>query len=362
MTSPRKRLLAVLSGRQPDRVPWMADLGCWFSRLGAAGKLPRPYMATGGIFQLHRDLEVGFYLPGCMPFSVDFEDVKLVERIGEGRTSTEVVTPVGSIRQVSVEQQGACTPAMAERFIKSVADLRVLRFWYEHASYRPQYEAARDLIAQIGEAGVAVSCMPCSPLVQLASALAGAAMLNRLSEEAPGELEETLSLVGHKADEAAAMAVGSPAECLIFREESGVDPIDARTYQRFGARWHARWAERIREAGKRSLLRVHGALAGLVAEAAVTGVDAVESVGPQTFQCPPADGAILWGGLPPACFTDAAGDREFDDLVLRAIDIARSSHRYVLGVAGEVPPAARLDRVKRVGELVESRGSYRSAG
>jgi hypothetical protein len=32
--------------------------------------------------------------------------------------------------------------------------------------------------------------------------------------------------------------------------------------------------------------------------------------------------------------------------------------RYVLGVADQVPPKARFERVKRVSELVESYGCY----
>jgi hypothetical protein len=49
-------------------------------------------------------------------------------------------------------------------------------------------------------------------------------------------------------------------------------------------------------------------------------------------------------------------DADFDAFVIRVLDVMKSEPRYVLGVADQVPPLARFERIARVRELVEEHG------
>lgn len=57
-------------------------------------------------------------------------------------------------------------------------------------------------------------------------------------------------------------------------------------------------------------------------------------------------------------FTDLVSDSEFDEFTIRVLKMMKSSPRYVLGVADQVPPGARWERIQRVSQLVEMYGRY----
>jgi hypothetical protein len=71
-----------------------------------------------------------------------------------------------------------------------------------------------------------------------------------------------------------------------------------------------------------------------------------------------APNTVMWGGIPGVYFTDLVGDEEFDAFVIRLLKVMRSQPRYVLGVADQVPPRSRLERIARVRPLVEEYGRY----
>jgi hypothetical protein len=65
-----------------------------------------------------------------------------------------------------------------------------------------------------------------------------------------------------------------------------------------------------------------------------------------------------WGGIPGSYFTDLVSDKAFDAFVIRLLETMTSEPRYVLGVADQVPPRSRWERIARVRPLVEKYGSY----
>jgi len=344
----------------------MGDLDYWMSSLRLSGTLPRRYTRTKGLLQLHRDLGVGFYLQGDFPFRADSPAVQLRENTEKGRTVTEVITPVGSIRQVSVFLPESFTWATVEHFIKSVADLKVIRYWYQGTSYNPAYATGEERRLLVGDAGIVLSYLPKSPLMELVALHAGIETVTYAFADAPEELEETLAVMEGKADEAALLAIRSPAECLMIPENLSSEVIGKSLFEKFMRPYEEKWAARIRKAGKRSFVHMDGTLKGLITEVASTGFDVLEALTPSPVGDIPleeivdlvAEKTIIWGGLPGLYFTDMIGDDEFDEYVIRALEIMKSQPRYVLGVADQVPPGARWERIQRVAELVELHGRY----
>ena len=70
-------------------------------------------------------------------------------------------------------------------------------------------------------------------------------------------------------------------------------------------------------------------------------------------------GVVIWGGIPGVYFTDLISDEEFDAYVIRVLEVWKSEPRYVLGVADQVPPLSRPERIARVAPLVEKYGRLR---
>jgi Uroporphyrinogen decarboxylase (URO-D) len=361
----RSRVLAVLNGQKPDVVPWLGDLDYWVQWLRVSGRLPEKY-AGDGLFRLHRDLGVGFYLQGYFPFRTIYDGVDVrVEPAGLGRVTT-VRTALGALREVQEWLPDSFSIGWTERFVKSWRDLKALRYLYEHTRYEPDYELAERRYDLTGTNGLVLCYLPRSPFMQLVALDAGIEAVTYALSDAPEELEETLAVIGRKDDEASEIALRSPAECLMIPENLSSEVVGKKFYDAYVRPHDERWTRRIREAGKTSFLHIDGTLRGLIREASATGFKVLEAVTP----APVGDieiedlhnwvepETVLWGGLPGVYFTDLVSDSEFDAFVRRVLEVMRSAPRYVLGVADQVPPLARFERIARVRELVETYGRY----
>lgn len=361
----RHRVLSVLNHQKPDIVPWLGDLDYWIQYLNAAGLLAEKYQGDG-IYQLHRDLGVGFYLQGYFPFRTSYHGVQVIEEpVGRGKV-TRVITPYGELREFQQWIPQSYCIAWSERFVKSWRDLKPLRYFYEHTFYEPDFDLAARRYELIGDDGVVLCYLPRSPLMQLVAILAGIQTVVFTLADAPEEFEETFAVLRKKHDEASEIALRSPAECLMIPENLSSEVVGKRLFNQYVRPHDEHWTRRIREAGKYSFIHIDGTLRGLVREASETGFAVLEALTPAPVGDIPiedldqwvARDTILWGGIPGVYFTDLVNDAVFDAFVIRVLGVMKTEPRYVLGVADQVPPLARFERIARVRGLVEKYGRY----
>ncbi|MGE5222372.1 MAG: uroporphyrinogen decarboxylase family protein [Omnitrophica WOR_2 bacterium] len=359
----RTRVLSVLNHQKPDRVPWLGDLDYWITGKLNLQQLPEKYQGKG-IFRLHRDLGVGFYLQGFFPFTTQYEGVEITVETPVNRRITQVKTPAGDLESVEVYLPESACLAFTERFVKSWRDLAPLRYLFEHMYYEPDYRVAQERYELVGDQGVVLCYTPKSPLMELVALQAGISAVTFALADAPEEFEATLAVLRKKADEGAAITLASPAECIMIPENLSSEVVGKRLYNRYMRDYEECWNRKIREAGKYSFIHMDGTLNGLLDEVATAGFCVMEALTPAPAGDLPleeigrrvGEQAVVWGGLPGIYFTDLVSDEEFDRFVIHVLEIMRGEPRYVLGVADQVPPGSRWERIARVAELVEKYG------
>lgn len=365
MMTVRQRALSVLNRRKPDVVPWLGDLAYWVNWLDRADRLPDKYKGDG-LYQLHRDLGVGFYLQGYFPFREIHDGVEIIDEEAGDRRVTRVRTPYGDIQETHIYLPDSYTSARTEHFIKDWRDLAPLRYLYEHTYYEPNYELARRRYDLVGDNGLVLCYLPKSPFMELVALKAGIEAVTYALTDAPDEFAETLMVMARKHGEAAQISLDSPAECLMIPENLSSESVGKRLYHQYVRSYETHWIECIRQAGKYSYIHIDGTLRGLMREVSQAGFTVLEAVTPEPSGDIPveelwkwAEGeTIIWGGLPGVMFSDLVSDAEFDAFVIRVLAVFKTKPRYVLGVADQVPPYARWERIARVAELVERHGRY----
>lgn len=361
----RERALAVLNKQKPDLVPWCGDLSYWYGYLESTGKLPEEYKGEG-IYQMHRDLGVGFYLQGYFPWKCIHEGVEINHRIEGSEAITEIKTPVGTLRGINKHLPDSYTWGPQEHFIKGVEDLKALRYWYEHTTYEPDYELAQRRVELVGEDGLVLCYLPRSPFMQMVAEFAGIEATTYALLDDPDEFNETIEVLRRKADEAGQIALDCPAECLMIPENLSSEVVGKRMFEDYMRPYEEYWNKKIKEAGKYSFVHMDGTMKGLISETASAGFNVLEALTPFPVGDIPVEDihkwvgedTIIWGGLPGAYFADSVSDEEFERFVIHALKVMKQTPRYVLGVADQVPPRARWERIQRVGQLVEKYGRY----
>ena len=363
----RQRVLTILQGQCPDRVPWFGDLTYWAGAMEVRGEVPVGFQRSEAYYQFHRDLGVGFYLQGYEPFRPVYDgDITIERRVAGERRERTVLTPAGSLTEIEIHLPESYTQAFTKRFVKTPADLAALRYWLEHTHYEPDYAEAERRRGLVQELGVVLCYLPKSPFMQMVVLLSGIESVVGLWMDARAELEETLAVLERKSDEAAAIALASPAECLMIPENLSSEVVGKRFFERYMRGYQEKWNRRIREAGKYSFVHMDGTARGLIHELASTGFRVIEAATPapvgdltmSEMGAHAGPGPIIWGGLPGVYFTPLVSDEQFDAMVRDVLAVMVAEPRYVLGVADQVPPDGMRYRVAHVRELVERYGRY----
>jgi len=365
--TPRERVLAVLNGQRPDRVPWFGDLDYWATALIGRGEKPPDFKRSDAYLDWHRDLGVGYYLQGDFPFRAITERCRIREWTEGKLRRRQIETPCGTLGETWTWLPQSFAEAPTEHLVKSAADLRAYRYFHENTHYEPDYAFAERRRGQVGDLGVVLCYLPKSPLMQLIALDAGLTAVFEIFTEAGEEFHKTMEVVRRSHDAAASLALACPADVLMIPENLSSECVGRTFYEMFMHDYEETWARRIREAGKYSCIHLDGTMKGLLRETCSTSLTFIEALTP----APAGDleiekwaewsgnaRTVLWGGLPGVFFTELVSDEEFEAHVRRVLRVMRSAPRYVLGVADQVPPDGLERRVRRVGELVELHGAY----
>lgn len=366
----RARVLSILKHEQPDQLPWLADLSYWIYSREIDKTLPEKYANRkfdDGLQRMHRDYGIGFYLQGYEPFYVERKNVEInTERKG-GICVTTMSTPVGSLREVQQYSKTSYSWGITEHLIKDIEDLKVYTYILKNTTYLPDYEFAKQRYETIGDNGIVLCYTPKSPLMDLVALRAGVENVTFMEVDDQEEFVALLDEIEEKHDEACRLAIESPAECIMIPENISSECV-ASFYQNYMKRYHKKWTEQIRAAGKYSFVHQDGTVRGLISQLSKeSGFDVIEAVTPM----PIGDVAIeevaslvnektiIWGGIPGGMFVESVmSDEAFDAHVKKCIQVMTKSPRYVLGVADQVVPGASERRVHRVRELVDEYGRY----
>jgi hypothetical protein len=363
----RERILTMLRGDLPDRVPWFGDLTYWAGAMEQRGEVPADWQHSPAYYDFHRHLGVGFYLQGYWAFRAQAEADITIEEKREGDARLRIVrTPLGVLYEEWRYLPMAYTWAPVRHMVNQVSDLAILRYWWEHTQYQPDPDEATRRGPWLQDLGIILCYLPRSPFMQLVAELAGIGNIVDLWLLARDEFEETLEVMEASADRAAEAALGVPAECFMIPENLSSEVVGRRFYEAYVRPYEAKWVARIREAGKCSFIHMDGTLQGLLRQVCSAGFDVVEAVTPQPVGDMPMHGlralagpqVILWGGLPGTYFTPLVSDAEFERHAHETIEVMVRDRRMVLGVADQVPPDGLRSRVAQVVELVDRYGRY----
>jgi len=363
----RERVLSILRGDTPDKLPWFGDLAYWIGYLHGSNNYPEKYRGEDGVFRMHDDLGIGFYLQGFSPFTMHYENVDVkVDESGDFRT-TRYITPVGTLTECWKYIKSTFSSAPVEHLVKDASDLPALRYLYEHTHFEPDYGRIAKYREFSGDNGVTLCYTPRTPFMELTAIKAGIETVTYCIADDEDEFQATMDVMGTSFDKAAEVTVASDCECVMIGENLSSEAVGKKFYHQYIEHHHKKWTAKIKESGKYSFIHMDGTLKGLISEVSNAGFLVLEALTPapvgdlaiEDFISSASEDVIFWGGLPGAYFSDSFSDEQFDTLVIGIIEYMIKSNRFVLGVADQIPPYTRPERIKRVNELVEEHGVYR---
>ncbi len=321
----RERIIAVLEGRPPERVPWAPQLTrTFFLGIPAyadrfrAPDLPGPidhylvpeelawrvawYRARGAAF-------VDWLPPGV---SVRQERCRRTERIDGDRLFVELATPIGTLTAelVATGETGSYHPL--KLLVRGPEDLRIYEYAVKDRTFEDRHAEVRERLRIIGDAGVALVNGPGAPLQRLLLGDLGIEGSLLALADHPREMESLMRAMHESGVAQCRLLAGSPARILVTGNVTGTGMLSPELYRRHVQPCVTEYAAILRGTGKLPVSHASGEpVAPIGGPVRATGVAAVHGLDLGAAEAEAlavswagardgSRGPAAWGGLSPA--------------------------------------------------------------
>ncbi|MAG37618.1 MAG: hypothetical protein CL878_15395 [Dehalococcoidia bacterium] len=370
MMTNRERLLAILNGQAPDRIPWIPRLLIWYNARMQTNTMPDRFRGMS-LREIERAVGVGAPARNGHIFETELRDVEVREHHTGRDTITEYTTPVGTVSfrtnlPPELERVGIQATEV-EFLLKEPEDYDVLAFMTEHTVYHPTYEAYLDYEAEIGDDGLPmVQCGDC-PFHHFLRKFAGYNQAYFELADRPQQVERLLALMtDHDETHLWPVVAESPAQLILHGAHFSSQMTPPSLFRQHIIPYYQRFSEQLHARGKTLALHADndtGALLPLIREAGYDMVECFITAPMVDLTLAEARAAwgndmIIWGGVPSVLLDESISDEEFEREMAGIFDAIAPGKAFILGVADNAMPEAKIERVERISELVEARGNY----
>lgn len=362
----RERIEAVFRGERPDAMVWFGDLTYWYGTHQQIGDLPERWRGPRGIGRMHRELNVGEYVPGCCAYAtVEGDRVRHESRTEDGVRTSSWHTPVGSLHEHRAYSPASHSWGYTEHAVKGAADLRVVRYIMEHRRHHPCPEAVATIDRDYAEFGLPIVAVPASPLSELNKAWTGVMALAYLMADEPREMRMTLDAMAESQQRLYTITAECDCPYAMVCENLSGETMGGY-FDEHCAPFLSAQVDYLHGYGKQVLIHVDGTLRGVLGKVRATGVDCLDAVTPapvgdvavDELRNLAGDDVLILGGLPGAMFAPPFTAREIEQHVKEIIRVHKDSGTFMFGVADQVPPNGDWRLVRLVSDLVEEYGRY----
>jgi len=395
----RQRMLAVLKGKESDRIPWCPRMDLWQIANNARGTLPDRFAGMNTV-QLAGALGIGchavqadyttpdaaenlalrgfgFHNRPEFPYRVELEGLPLEFQATANGYVTRIRTRSGTVtvRQretPEMKQEGITLPFIDSYPIMSPEDLEAVGEVFEHLVVVPTPEGYAAFQRRVGESGLAIArgVTAASPVHLMLHDLMPMQRFFELYMDDPKAVHRLAERMEPFYDAVLEAAVSCSAEIVTW----GANFDSEITYPPFFEQeilpWLRKACRRIHEAGKLVECHLDGENERLFDLYRQADFDVAESVctrpmvknSLKEIRQQMGRKKTIWGGLPSvALLTSSMSDSVFERFLNEVFSELGAGDHLIFGVSDNVPPNASLERLERITERIERFGPVKAA-
>jgi uroporphyrinogen-III decarboxylase len=367
----RERLLAIMAGQPPDRLPWIPRLLVWHTAHTRLGTLPAEFEDLP-LREVERRLGMGAPARDGRIFVAEQTGDVEVRTESEGNSVTTYYrTPAGTVsfrHQHSAELERLGLPSLeVEHMAKGPADYAVIEYLAEHTRYQPVYHEYLAYEARIGEDGYPLVGAGDCPFHHFLQRLAGYQNGYYQLHDYPSEVEHLLRTMEEiERERLWPVVANSPARLFVHGVHFDSEMTPPHLFSRYITPYYRDFSELLHRRGKTLAMHADNDSRLILGHLAQAGYDMVETftTWPQV-SCTLEEARqawghrmIIWGAVPSVILEDAYSDAQFEAYMRQVFRTMAPGDAFILGVADNIMPGARLERLRRIAEMVEAWGTY----
>lgn len=366
----RERQLAVLNGKSPDRLAWMPRLEIWYTAHYLAGTLPDEFKGMR-LREVQDALGLGNTARAGHVMTSRIKGVEIQERRVGLATYVDYVTPVGTvskkIQRTDELDAAGIYPLEVEHPLKREEDYDPMMYIVEHTEFFPAYEQFEDYDASVGDRGLPMVTIGDVPFHWFLKDCAGYEKGYLDLFDYPEKVERLLETQHQVLKERMwPIAAQSPATLFLHGAHFSSQTTPANYFEQYMLPYMSEVADYLHGYGKKLAHHADNDTSEILDLLKQTGYDMQECfvtspMVPCTLEQAKetlADDVVIFGGVPSVILEDSVSDEEFEAYMDNLFRVVAPGNAFILGIADNMMPTSLLSRVKRIGEMVQERGSY----
>lgn len=407
------RVIATLSERKPDHLPFIDRMELWYSCHSRAGTLPEEYKLasppdTQSVISLftvpvpaslpvmpltdvHRKVGMGQQIQMIL-HARRLKGVELVLRLnGEvfnretdpvieffprlfdkmlrdepGETVAEFITPRGTLTTRTVLSreniaQGA-VPMMNEHPVKGLEDFPAFEYIFENAEFIQEYHLVAETQARMGKIGFVIPMLNRIPFQQLALDHVGEVSFFYMLYDQPELVDKMMALLHQVMIEDLHKVADYPGIYVQFDDNLDGMITNPNLFKAHCLLHYQQYAQILHAQGKKVGSHTDGNLKRLVPLLPESGLDVCESFSPApltectfdyAWQAWREGGPMIWGGIPSTVLEEGTSEAAFHTYIDHILQAALQ-RPMILGIGDLVMPNNLIERVGYIAERVEA--------
>jgi hypothetical protein len=383
------RVLAVVQGRKPDRIPFCDRLELWRSALLRQGALPQDYAGLS-LIESHRKVGMGqlqfvvphdFRLRGVeLVISVDGQEVGretdpvtarwpvLEDRVQAdrpGSTLFEFATPVGTIRLRQLVLPEAVTwaqsPYLDEHPIKGPEDYDTVRWIIDHLEVIPRFDRIHAAAAEMGDFGFVIPRIDRIAFQEVLIDLYGETNLFYALADEPDRVHALLAAIGELRLETARLLADLDVPYVEFDDNVTGVMTNPKLFAQYAIPEYQRYAEVYHGQGKKVGSHFDGELRPLLGLLRETDLDVIESVSPapltectfdELWQAVGGGPPLMWGVIPSPLLEAGTPEAELHAFVDHVLETV-GGDPVILGISDMVLGNNLIERLEWVARRID---------
>ena len=354
----KERILAVLEGKKPDRIPWFPRMQLWYGAHKKMGTLPVRYKGMP-LEDVYRDLDVGIHWPGKV-FTETYRDIKIRKEENKNGEIITYDTPYGMLRcayRASEEMiRRGIGPYLVEHPVKNSKDFDAMLFLLDHVEIKEDYMTFEKDVNLIGQDGIVLAHMGASPCQRFLRELMGFEKGFLELYDQPQKLNEIIQKLQDICWHIVRVIANSPAEIVKLQDNLTVAFHSPSIFKEYYLPFYQEISDIFHKHGKTLVVHGDGEMKPLLSILRESGIDAVEQFTPHPMtRCTLAEALkaarghyAIWGGIPSILLCDPVSEEEFDSFIDHMFDTLDPKDRFILSVGDNVMPEAHLQRIQKV--------------
>jgi len=286
----REKILAVLQKKGQDKIPWAA-----YDLYLPRGKVERELRNSGcGLIEYYPVsslLTPAMASEGMWVYESEVKDVEMsIKTVWEDNERVLIRTyhsPLGSIFEKVKEDPGYHSMWVKKFSINSPPDYEIAKFIIENTIYRENYDSFLQAQENLGDDGVVMALMDRSPWQKMLFELVGAERLYIDFHDNRTLVEDLLSSIERKSDEAYRIAADSPAEVIWIPDNITGDLTEPKIFEKYCLPFYNKQGKLLHRKNKTIGVHMDGKLKCLKDLIKKADIDVIES-----FTLPEAGGDL----------------------------------------------------------------------